>query len=61
MNDVVLNWKKVSNYLGENTKLFKDRAYTTEEIQQLLVKADETNEGCSPAVGINRYANWCNS
>ena len=41
MNDVVLNWKKVSNYLGENTKLFKDRAYTTEEIQQLLVKADE--------------------
>jgi integrase len=41
MNDVVLNWKKVSNYLGENVKMMKDRAYTTEEIQQLLVKADE--------------------
>jgi integrase len=41
MNDVVLNWKKVSNYLGENTKVMKDRAYTTEEIQQLLAKADE--------------------
>jgi integrase len=41
MNDIVLNWKKVSNYLGENTKVFKDRAYATEEIQQLLVKADE--------------------
>jgi integrase len=41
MNDVVLNWKKISNYLGENIKLFKDRAYTTEEIQQLLTKADE--------------------
>ncbi len=41
MNDVVLNWKKVSNYLGENTKIFKDRAYTTEEIQRLLTKADE--------------------
>jgi integrase len=41
MNDVIINWKKVSNYLGENTKLFKDRAYTTEEIQQVLTKADE--------------------
>jgi len=41
MNDVILNWKKVSNYLGENTKIFKDRAYTIEEIQQLLTKADE--------------------
>jgi integrase len=41
MNDVMLNWKKVSNYLGENTKIFKDRAYTTEEIQRLLTKADE--------------------
>ena len=41
MNDVILNWKKVSSYLGENTKRFKDRAYTTEEIQQLLTKADE--------------------
>lgn len=41
MNDVVINWKKVSNYLGVNTKLFKDRAYSTEEIQQLLTKADE--------------------
>ena len=41
MNDVVINWKKVSNYLGENIKLFKDRAYTTEEIQRLLTRADE--------------------
>ena len=41
MNDVLLNWKKISQYLGEDTKRFKDRAYTTEEIQQLLTKADE--------------------
>jgi integrase len=41
MNDVLLNWRKVSQYLGENTRRFKDRAYTTEEIQQLLTKADE--------------------
>jgi integrase len=41
MNDVLLNWKKISQYLGQDTKRFKDRAYTTEEIQQLLTKADE--------------------
>ena len=41
MNDVVINWKKVTYYLGENTKSFKDRAYTTDEIQRLLTKADE--------------------
>jgi integrase len=36
MNDVVLNWKKISLYLGEKTKVVKDRAYTTEEIAALL-------------------------
>jgi integrase len=36
MNDVVLNWKKISLYLGEKTKVVKDRAYTTEEIASLL-------------------------
>jgi integrase len=41
MNDLVLNWVKISQYLGENTRKFKDRAYTTEEIQTLLTKADE--------------------
>jgi integrase len=41
MNDVILNWIKISQYLGENTRKFKDRAYTTEEIQTLLTKADE--------------------
>ena len=41
MNDLVINWTKVSNYLGENTKSFKDSAYTSYEIQRLLTKADE--------------------
>jgi integrase len=41
MNDVMLNWKKVANYLGENTKKLKNRSYATEEIQSLLTKADE--------------------
>jgi integrase len=36
MNDVVLNWKKISLYLGEKTKVVKDRAYTTDEIASLL-------------------------
>lgn len=36
MNDVVLNWKKISLYLGEKTKVVKDRSYTTEEIESLL-------------------------
>jgi integrase len=36
MNDVVLNWRKISMYLGENIKVVKDRCYTTEEIQRLL-------------------------
>lgn len=40
MNDVILNWKKLV-ITCENTKRFKDRAYTTEETQQLLPKADE--------------------
>jgi integrase len=41
MNDVVLNWKKISLYLGEKTKVVKDRAYTTEEIASLLKSCTE--------------------
>jgi integrase len=41
MNDVILNWKKVYQYHGERTRMKKDRAYTTKEIQQLLTKCDE--------------------
>jgi integrase len=41
MNDIQLNWYKISKYLGEHTRVVKDRAYTTEEIQQILTKADE--------------------
>jgi integrase len=41
MNDTILNWKKITQYLGEKTKVVKDRAYSTEEIQLLLTKADE--------------------
>jgi integrase len=41
MNDVTLNWYKIGRYLGEYNRVVHDRAYTTEEIQQLLTKADE--------------------
>jgi integrase len=35
-NDIVLNWDKVHNYLGEHEKTIEDRAYTREEILKLL-------------------------
>jgi integrase len=41
MNDVELPWYKISKYLGEDISVVKDRAYTTEEIRQILAKADE--------------------
>jgi hypothetical protein len=40
LNDVVLNRKKVSRYLGENKRVVKDGAYTTEQIQTALESAD---------------------
>jgi integrase len=41
MNDVDLPWYKISKYLGEYISIVKDRAYTREEIRQILTKADE--------------------
>jgi hypothetical protein len=40
LNDVVLNRKKVSRYLGEYKRVAKDGAYTTEQIQIALQNAD---------------------
>jgi integrase len=40
MNDVVINKKRISRYLGEATKEFRDRAYTYEEIQKMLAVCD---------------------
>lgn len=41
MSDVELPWYKISKYLGEDISVVKDRAYTREEIRQILAKADE--------------------
>jgi integrase len=41
MNDVTLNSKKIGRYLGERQRQHKDRAYTREEIHQLLEISDE--------------------
>jgi integrase len=42
MNDIVLNSKKLSRYLGEHQRAnHKDRAYTTEEIAKMLEIADK--------------------
>ena len=40
LNDVVLNRKKVSRYLGEYKRVVRDEAYTTEHIQTALQNAD---------------------
>jgi len=41
MNDVILNKKKISRFLPEEVSDHTDRAYTREEIQQLLCRCDE--------------------
>src|SRR6266496_219293 len=40
MKDFVLNWPKISKFLGENTVSNEIRGYTHEEIQKLLTVAD---------------------
>jgi site-specific recombinase XerD len=40
MNDVILNWKKITCYMGEDQKLNEDRCYTREEILRLLNVCD---------------------
>ena len=40
MNDLVLNWKKISQYIGEYQRVAKDRAYKHEEIKTLVDSAD---------------------
>ena len=40
MNDVILNWKKITCYMGEEQKLNEDRCYTDEQIQRLLNVCD---------------------
>jgi integrase len=40
LNDVILNRKKVSRYLGEFKRIVKDQAYTTAQIQTALQNAD---------------------
>jgi hypothetical protein len=41
LNDVVLNRKKVHRYLGEYKRVVRDKAYSTEQIQQALQNADQ--------------------
>lgn len=40
MNDVILNWKKITKYLGEKTYENELRGYTHEEIAKLVNVAD---------------------
>jgi integrase len=40
INDIMLNWPKISKFLGENTVSNEIRGYTRDEIQNLLTVAD---------------------
>src|SRR5437588_51061 len=41
MNDIILNWDKISSFQGEYIKVVSDKSYTKEEIARLLEKADQ--------------------
>jgi hypothetical protein len=41
LNDVVINRKKIHRYFGEYKRVVRDKAYTTEQIQQALQNADQ--------------------
>jgi site-specific recombinase XerD len=70
MNDVILNWKKITCYMGEEQKLNEDRCYTDEQIQRLLNVCDLRMKmivllmasgglriGALPALKIGRVSN----
>jgi len=40
MNDVIINHKKIAKFIGEQSKVNEDRAYTHEEIRRLLNVCD---------------------
>lgn len=40
MNDIIINRKKIGKYLGEHVKTVRDRAYTRNEIQQIVDACD---------------------
>lgn len=41
MNDLILNWKKIQQFLGEHERTIKDRVYTKQEIRDMLEVSDE--------------------
>lgn len=41
MNDIILNKKKISRFLPEDVSDHSDRAYTHDEIRQMLLRCDE--------------------
>jgi integrase len=43
MNDVTLNWDKISNFKGEFYDVVEDQPYTHQQIRQMLEKAEPRN------------------
>lgn len=44
MNDIVLNWKKIRNFMGEHEKTVEDRPYTHSEIQTIIEHTTPRNK-----------------
>jgi integrase len=41
MNDIIMNWRKISKFVGKRERRNKDRAWNYDEIKKMLEKADE--------------------
>ncbi|MEW6605100.1 MAG: hypothetical protein AB1351_10510 [Thermoproteota archaeon] len=41
MNNITLNWKKITKFIGQKQRTVEDRAYTKEEVERMLEKCDE--------------------
>lgn len=44
MNDIILNWDKISSFQGEHVSVVKDKPYNKAEIARLLEKADHRDK-----------------
>ena len=64
MNDINLNRKKISMYIGDYVRSQKDRAYTIQEIHTLLDFCDERSKAlvlllCSSGIRIGSMSGLC--
>ena len=56
MNDILLNTRKVMRFLPPNEGTREDRAYTQQEIQELLLKTDDRSRAMNGRWSESTYA-----